>query len=208
MEIIAHRGYWIKENEKNTKEAFIRAFESGFGIETDFRDFNGELVISHNIPEGNELSASEFFKIYQKYNVDSFLALNIKADGLQQKLKDLIIKYDIKNYFCFDMSIPDTLGYINHSLAIASRHSEYEQEFPFYEKSDFIWMDCFTSDWFGEMEITKHLDQDKKVCIVSPDLHKREFKNTWITYKNISDKNLMICTDYPDKAKEFFNDKN
>ena len=32
-EILAHRGYWKNESEKNSKTAFERAFDNGFGIE-------------------------------------------------------------------------------------------------------------------------------------------------------------------------------
>ena len=35
IEVIAHRGWWKAENEKNTKTAFERAFDCGFGVETD-----------------------------------------------------------------------------------------------------------------------------------------------------------------------------
>ena len=51
MKILAHRGFWADEEEKNTLSAFGKAFDSGFGIETDIRDRNGELVISHNPPD-------------------------------------------------------------------------------------------------------------------------------------------------------------
>ena len=37
IKILAHRGFWKEETEKNTKIAFERAFNSGFGIETDPR---------------------------------------------------------------------------------------------------------------------------------------------------------------------------
>ena len=33
IKILAHRGFWKEETEKNTKTAFERAFNSGFGIE-------------------------------------------------------------------------------------------------------------------------------------------------------------------------------
>lgn len=35
MKIIAHLGYWIDEDEKNTLSAFSRALDNGFGIEID-----------------------------------------------------------------------------------------------------------------------------------------------------------------------------
>jgi hypothetical protein len=33
---------------KKTLAAFERALQNGFGIETDFRDHNGKVVISHD----------------------------------------------------------------------------------------------------------------------------------------------------------------
>ena len=54
LEILAHRGYWKLEKEKNTLYAFEKAFDKYFGIETDLRDAQGEIVISHDIPLGNE----------------------------------------------------------------------------------------------------------------------------------------------------------
>ena len=63
IEILAHRGYWLKEEEKNTEIAFERAFDNGFGVETDLRDLKGEIVISHNMPCGNEMAFEELLQI-------------------------------------------------------------------------------------------------------------------------------------------------
>ena len=51
IKIIAHRGFWKIESEKNTMLALERAIENGFGFETDLRDYAGKLVISHNPPD-------------------------------------------------------------------------------------------------------------------------------------------------------------
>ena len=53
MQIISHRGFWKSKNEQNTIISFQRSFENGFGIETDIRDLNGKLVISHDIPQNS-----------------------------------------------------------------------------------------------------------------------------------------------------------
>ncbi|MDR1148515.1 MAG: hypothetical protein LBK66_07780 [Spirochaetaceae bacterium] len=68
MNIIGHRGFWITESEQNTEAAFRRALENGFGIETDFRDCGGNLVISHDPALGGslpvKLTADDFFAAY------------------------------------------------------------------------------------------------------------------------------------------------
>ena len=38
MRILAHRGFWNSKEERNSIVAFEKAFQNGFGIETDIRD--------------------------------------------------------------------------------------------------------------------------------------------------------------------------
>lgn len=208
IKILSHRGYWKKESEKNSILAFERSFKLGFGTETDIRDFNQELVISHDIPNENSIKVDTFFKLYKSFDCTLPLALNIKSDGLQAKLLELLNKHNIKNYFVFDMSVPDGLGYLNNEINVFTRQSEYELEPSFYEKSLGIWLDEFYSHWITKDVLVHHLNNKKAVCIVSPDLHKRNYINEWNNYKEYDDllnfKNLMICTDYPETAKAFF----
>jgi len=87
MIIISHRGYWKTDKEKNSIAAFERSFSLGFGTETDVRDFNGKLVISHDIANKDSISFEEFIKIYLKYSKSNWLALNVKSDGIRDLLK-------------------------------------------------------------------------------------------------------------------------
>ena len=203
-EIIAHRGWWKAENEKNTKTAFERAFDSGFGVETDLRDIKGEIVISHNMPRGNEMSFEDLLKLLDGRALT--LALNIKADGMADEIKRLLEKYNVSNYFTFDMSIPEMVYQHKTGLNVFTGLSDIVPLPVMYEQAKGVWLDCFNSDWFGEVEIQNILNQDKKVCIVSPDLHKREYKSVWEKYKNV--KGIMLCTDYPKEAEVYFNGKN
>ena len=200
--ILAHRGYWKKEEEKNTKEAFKRAFDCGFGIETDLRDIKGEIVISHDMPKGNEMTFEEVLVLLDGRNLP--LALNIKADGMAFKIKKLLEKYNHTSYFTFDMSIPEMVVQYKMGLNVFTGISDIVPNPIMYKEAQGVWLDCFYSDWFSKKEIKEILDADKKVCIVSPDLHKREYKSVWAKYKDVKD--IMLCTDFPDEAKEYFND--
>ncbi len=208
MNILSHRGYWKSSEEKNTEVAFRRSFQLGFGTETDFRDFNGQLVISHDVATDSAITASHFFEIYNQYESNLPLAINIKSDGLQGLLRVELEKYNITNYFLFDMSVPDGLVYLRQGgFQIFTRQSEYEKIPSFYEEAQGVWMDMFLSDWIEERDIVAHLERGKKVCIVSPELHKREHLGFWERLKKMSlleDESLMLCTDFPENAKLFF----
>lgn len=208
MEIISHRGYWENGDEKNSIFAFERSFSSGFGTETDIRDYEGKLVISHDIADANAISLEQFFAVYKSFDKNLPLALNIKSDGLQLKLKDAIKKYEIENYFVFDMSVPDTLLYLQHDFCVFTRQSEYEAKPTFYDRSVGVWLDEFHSHWIEKSVLIEHIKNQKKICIVSPDLHKRDYQSEWNDYRSIEKTtgcfNMMLCTDFPEKAREFF----
>lgn len=209
MEIISHRGYWKSNVEKNTQTAFERSFSLGFGTETDIRDFGGELVISHDIADQNCISFKKFISLYKEaMNGAGTLALNVKADGLQEKAKIILENAGIKKYFFFDMSIPDMLGYLNLNLNTFSRYSEYEGFNSLIHRVDGVWLDGFSHDLVEDNLITFILSLNKKVCIVSPELHKREHLPMWAKLKsyevtNTTD-NIILCTDLPEAAKDYF----
>jgi hypothetical protein len=207
MKVLSHRGLWNSIEEKNTLTAFQNSFIQGFGTETDVRDFNGDLVISHDIPNENSMRISDFFELYNKINPTLTLALNIKSDGLQSLLKYYIDEYKIENYFVFDMSIPDHFQYKKLEFKCFTRQSEYEMLPCFYDESTGVWLDEFNDHWIRNEFIHNHLINGKEVCIVSPDLHKRPHAEVWQDYNKVSSNDkLMICTDYPLQAKKYFNE--
>ncbi|MFT5653731.1 MAG: glycerophosphoryl diester phosphodiesterase [Psychromonas sp.] len=209
MIIISHRGYWKDYSEKNTVRAFERSFSMGFGTETDVRDCAGELVISHDMPNSGELTLDAFLSLYKHYQGVMPLALNVKCDGLQSSVKDILKKYEIDDYFMFDMSIPDMLGYLNLGLNTFVRYSEYEGPSALWDRADGLWLDGFESLCLDVSLIEKFISQNKRVCIVSPELHKRSTDSEWEAIKQLpahllnSDK-LILCTDIPEIAKDYF----
>lgn len=185
------------------KDNYTQYIMKNIGLEIDIRDFLGELVVSHDVPSyDNNYLLKDFFATYKQSNANIMLALNIKSNGLCQYLMDLLIQYEINNYFVFDMSIPDTIQYINHNIKFFTRQSEYELQPIFYQESSGVWLDEFKDDWITEDIILDHIKNGKKVAIVSPELHKREYKDRWTFYREIIKRNnisheVMLCTDFP-----------
>ena len=207
MKIISHRGYWKAQPEKNNWAAFERSFSLGFGTETDLRDYCERIVIAHDMANSSSINLERVFELYCKYELNEPLALNIKADGLHNLLKSLLEKYAISNYFVFDMSIPDTLGYINNGIQFFSRQSEYEPQPSFYEHCTGIWLDAFVGTWYNHELIFDHINKKKKVAIVSSELHKREHLPLWEKLKKENIhlvEDVILCTDLPQDASEYF----
>ena len=211
MKILAHRGYWNQKIEKNTPLALRTALEHGYGFESDVRDYAGRMVISHNIATANSQDAEEVFKWLYDFGDNFCFAINIKADGLKDILKSYLTKYSITNYFLFDMSVPQMVEFREMELRYFTRQSEVESNPVMYEDAAGVWIDGFWStDWITKELLDEHIRNGKEVCLVSPDLHGKEnYKEFW--QKLVDDKielcKVILCTDHPDEAKEFFNEK-
>lgn len=205
MQVISHRGYWKSAAEKNTTTAFARSFALGYGTETDVRDLNGELVISHDMPTQPAMPLQMYLADLQTFNRPGKLtqALNIKADGLATALAAQMKDYD-QPWFVFDMSVPDMLQHIRAGNPTFARMSEYEP-FPTLLQGQIkgIWLDAFTSTaWYSASVIESLLKQGLQVCIVSPELHGRDDQaDLWAALRPINHYDgLILCTDLPEDA--------
>jgi hypothetical protein len=120
--------------------------------------------------------------------------------------------YEVENYFVFDMAVPDSLAYARLQFNTYTRQSEYEPVPPYYDLAKGVWLDEFHGHWLTNEIIERHLNQDKSLCIVSPDLHKRSYLQEWQQYRvlesTIGRDKFMLCTDFPQHAQEFFNAPN
>jgi len=207
MNILCHRGLWGNKDEQNTINSLIYAHNEGFGVELDLRDRESQIVISHDIPSRK----SELFVNYlnelkaNKYNNNTTIAINIKADGLSNKIKEIINKYNISNYFTFDMSNPEMLCYNNNGLNFFTRISEYEMS-PVLEKEAMgVWLDSFENEWYSIEDINMLVSSGKILCIVSAELHGRRHTNQWKLLEKLRDRgNMFLCTDEPIKAIGYF----
>lgn len=211
MRYLCHRGYWNEAIPQNSLVSFVAAFERGLGVETDVRDLDGELVISHDPPRSGAIRFDELLETWSSIPGAGVMALNIKADGLAKMLREKLTNVDPARYFFFDMSLPDTLHYIREGLPIFARHSEYERDIAFLQNARGVWMDCFESnELISPVELRSVADMGKEVAIVSPELHKRSQEAYW-SELNASElwksDRVLLCTDFPDQAtKVFMND--
>ncbi len=207
MKILAHRGYWQRPEERNTPAALRRALERGFGFESDIRDYRGELVISHNMADGSCQKAKEVFRWLAEFGDRFCFAVNIKADGLKDRLAELLRTYGVTDYFTFDMSVPQMVEYAEMGLRYFTRQSEAEPDPVLYEGAAGVWIDGFWgTDWITEELLQRHITAGKTVCLVSPELHGREPLAFWQRLKSfrMAWEDVLLCTDRPVEAVEFF----
>ena len=168
-----------------------------FGTEIDLRDDHksGKLILVHD-PFIN----GEYFEDYLQEYKNGTLILNIKSERIEIECLKLLEKYDIKNYFFLDSSFPMIYllnkDYKNNNNAC--RFSEYENINNFIDNKNMystIWVDCFTKFPLNKENYELIKNENKQICIVSPELQKQpekiiEYRNYIIENNIIPD---MIC---------------
>ena len=211
MEILAHRGAWTAPHERNTLAALERAWRRGHGVETDLRDLDGEVVVSHDPPRSSDRHGFSFSALLESWTAlgrPGRLALNIKSDGLAPAVAQSLESADaVERAFVFDMAVPDQLAYDRAGVPLLTRWSEIEA--PVWSPgARGLWLDAFTDDtWWDEAEVRTQLERGRQVVLVSPELHGREHAATWARVRAAQlhlHTGFALCTDHPDEAEEFF----
>jgi len=188
MQYIAHRRNTI-ENLKTTP--------CEYGIEMDIRSYGDRLVVQHE-PFVDAVPFEEWIKYYKHKT----LILNIKEEGIEERVKEIVEKHEIGDYFFLDLSFPALIKMVNMGeRRIAVRFSEYESLETVMALAglvDWVWIDCFK-----KMPLTNSvyevLSKHFKFCIVSPELQGRS-TNEIETYAKLlsSFKIDAVCTKKPD----------
>jgi NDP-sugar pyrophosphorylase family protein len=160
MIYIAHRINTIKE---------LQNIHSDFGIEMDVRDHLDDIIVTHD-PYTIGPSLDEYLAHYKH----KFLIVNVKSEGIEYRIIELLKKYNITEYFFLDCSFPmiwklSNLGNTN----IAVRYSEFESletVISIAKRVQWIWVDCFSHLPLNSDIISKIRALGLKICIVSPEL--------------------------------------
>ena len=168
------------------------------GVEVDLRTHFGDLVLSHDPYEQGEL-----FSDWLRYWRGQSIILNVKEDGLEEKILAFMEKNRISEYFFLDQSYPS----IRRCIAmgnnkVATRVSDYEAlETSIKSDSEWVWLDSFSGSWDYLPEAVSAIAKNgQKTCLVSPELQRIDSADELKGLQGIiQDNNLMItavCTKF------------
>jgi hypothetical protein len=163
MKFIAHR--------RNTIEK-LKATPREYGVEVDIRSNEGKLIIHHD-----PLALGEGFEAWLKHYHHSTLILNVKEEGLEAGLIELMKEHQITDYFFLDQSFPFLIKWSKLSeRRCAVRVSEFESietALTLAGKIDWVWVDCFTHFPLTSTDAKRLQEVGFKLCLVSPELQGR-----------------------------------
>ena len=204
MKIVQHR-----VNELET----LKKTQKTIGCEIDLRNHGSDIYVTHDPFRDDGPLLEEWLENFDH----DFLLLNVKEEGLEDRIFELLEERNINDYFILDETIPYIRRYaLSGRPKFALRVSEIEPDasailFQSILKSqghsvDWIWVDTFSGEPLGAEIYGRLRDSGFKICQVSPELHHLGDQPRWQGLLDKFSEILvsecihvdMICTKKPD----------
>jgi len=193
MKIIKHRV---------NKSSELIMVPQDYGVEIDLRSEGNEIILSHD-----PFLPGELFEDWIKNYKHNHIILNVKEEGLEIRILNILAKNNIDNFFFLDQSFPFLIN-LSKKLQkkTALRFSEYES----FEtiklskgKANWVWVDYFSKFPLSVNQSKLiHTAHNQKICIVSPELQGHTDKTFLTEFANmIRTKGYLIdavCTKFPE----------
>lgn len=192
MEIIAHCRNTLNE---------LNATPTHYGVEMDIRSYGEKLVIHHDpFVEGESFDA--WITAYRH----GTLILNVKEEGLEARLIELMRRFRIDDYFFLDQSFPFLIKSAKAGESrCAVRVSEFESiqtALTLAGKVDWAWVDCFSHFPLSHEDAMSLREAGFKLCLVSPELQGRGAERGIPQLAGLlAERNIVadaVCTKRPD----------
>ena len=192
MHLIAHR--------KNTIAELVET-PTQYGIEVDIRSRGQDLIIHHD-----PFADGEDFREWITHYQHGTLILNVKEEGLETVLLDLMKTHGIEDFFFLDQSFPFLIRTSRTGeRRCAVRVSEFEHAetaLSLAGKVDWVWVDCFTKFPLDAASAGRLIDAGFRLCLVSPELQGRPADASIPEMRTLLSREAVpfhaVCTKRPD----------
>ena len=160
MKLIAHR--------RNTA-ADLRATPRGYGVEMDVRSYGDHLIVQHE-----PMQPGETFDEWLTAYAHGTLIVNVKEEGLEDRVRDALGRRGITDYFFLDQSFPflvkTALGGERRTAVRVSEFESIETALALAGAVDWVWVDCFSRFPLDRAAWRRLEDAGFRLCLVSPEL--------------------------------------
>lgn len=171
-----------------------------YGVEIDLRTSGSNLIINHD-PFKEGVKFSDWLEYYNHEQ----LIINVKEDGLESFIYNLVKKFKIENFFFLDQSFPSLYKFNKAYPQFCSiRVSDFESvENAIKLKTGWAWLDSHTGNWSYLLNAAEQLASiNIKTCLVSPELQRTNYEEEFLKLKKLISNSAIkfeaVCTKFPD----------
>ncbi len=169
------------------------------GVEIDVRSMDGELIVQHD-PFKNGEKLSDWICSFRH----KLLILNVKEEGLEEIIIEILASFKITSYFFLDQSFPSLYKLSRVKPEVCStRASEFESiESAKLLNPGWVWFDSHTANWdYLSNSLESLRGTSIKTCLVSPELQRPNYEQEVIELKSMINARSIhfdaICTKFP-----------
>jgi hypothetical protein len=193
VKLIAHRRNTIAELAATPRE---------LGVEVDVRSRGDRLVIHHD-----PFADGEDFLAWIAQFRHGTLILNVKEEGLEERLLAIMASSGIEDFFFLDQSLPFLVRTARRGeRRCAVRVSEYEcldTALSLAGMVDWVWVDVFTRLPLSAADAKRLRRAGFKLCLVSPELQQRaEPREIPALRALLAERGIApdaVCTKFPER---------
>ena len=195
----------IKHRVNNSKE--LDRVSQDFGVEIDLRSNSKGIYLHHDPFKKGE----RFENCIKKFN-HKLIVLNVKEEGLEDKILKILRKNNIRNFFFHDQTFSTMLKNMKKTK-VSVRFSEYEglkKIKELFKKIKWLWLDNFNEIKLDKSFYNFLKNMNVKICIVSPELVNKKRLSEIKKITTFSKKNNIkfdaVCTKRPNNWKKYLNE--
>jgi len=191
--IVAHR---------RSTRAELQSTPAQLGVEVDIRTQGSRLIVAHDpFVDGEDFR--EWILVYRH----ALLILNVKEEGLESALLEIMRERGISQFFFLDQTFPFLVKTARlGERRCAVRVSEYESVDTALTLSgmvEWVWVDCFTRFPLAAGDVERLRQAGMKLCLVSPELQGRHDPAEITALRRQLDvlgaQASAVCTKYPER---------
>ena len=193
----------IKIQHRINTSSELQTIDTRYGIEIDLRSYGKDVIVTHDV-----FREAETLDTWIKNFQHALLILNVKEEGIEEKILEIVRRAGVEEYFFLDQSFPflmRTLRTGNSRSAL--RFSDFESvetALLITPRPNWIWVDSFSGDWEHLAVSAERLHSlGYKICVAAPELHgrddEREVEQLVKTLRSQKDCIDAICTKVPDQ---------
>lgn len=191
MKIVRHR--------RNTVQELIET-PTDLGVEVDIRSHGADLIVHHDPFTPGE----RFDRWLDAYRHD-LLVLNVKEEGLEDRLLELMRRHEIESFFFLDQSFPFLVRTARAGeRRCAVRVSEFESietALALADRIDWVWVDCFSRFPLDGAGARALREAGFSLCVVSPELQGHPTSRIAEFRRHMREQGIAaeaVCTKEPD----------
>jgi len=160
------------QHRVNTISALVNT-PIDYGVEIDLRSDLHHIYLEHDAFKKGELFIEWIKNFHGK-----LIVLNVKEDGLEERIESILKDSNVHNFFYLDQPFPTLKRTCDRNVSAAARVSDYEKIDSIHGLNhDWLWIDSFSGDWNHLSEAIEYCRANGvHSCLVSPELQGRSLE--------------------------------